>query len=523
MKKIEAALTVLLISLFSLTIHAQQTHTLKGTATHMSGKKVELLDFYGDKNRVVSSTTVDKDGLFRFPFSESSPVGMYRLKFENGRYVNIIYKHKDIVLSIARPKVQQGGFPMLDGIEVLSSGESKIYYDFLNALDLRRKRTALLNQMKHLYPPSKDGDKESGQNTTDVREAETAQFRIHIEEELSHLRKGFEGYIQNLIDNNPDSYAAKIISMTKPALNIKEPGKTPGPFLSGDERREWTRERFWDNIDLSDETLLHSPVIPSKISEYILLYRNDKLGRAEREIAYIEAVDAILLNASVNDAVFNVVLDIVTRRFERSEYELVLAYITENYILPESGCEDSEGVVSEDRAAELREKVAIIKKMAVGNPAPEIEMTQQGFFDLNVSEGTVVPASSSQMKLSAISSENTLVVFWASWCPHCASLLTALKPVYEEYRDAGLEVLAISIDTDQSAWQNAISKGQYRWINYSELSGWNGKAPLDYGVWSTPRMYLLDREKRIIARPATVEELIKSLALLKPTKVPKVN
>ena len=518
MKKIEAVLTVFLISLFSITVHAQQTHTLQGTAAHMAGKEVELLDFYGDKNRVVSSTTVDKDGHFRFSFSEDSPIGVYRLKFEAGRYVNVIYNREDIELLITKPKVQPGGFPMLDGIEVLSSGESRIYYDFLRALDLRRKRTAHLNQLKRLYPPSKDKDKVSDQNTTDVRETETVQFRIHIEEELSNIHKEFERYIQKLIKDNPNSFAVNIIKTTKTELNFKVAGEKPRRLFSVDEQRKWIREHLWDNIDLSDVTLLHSPVIPSKISEYISLYKNDKLGRAEREIAYIEAVDAVLLNASVNDAVFSVVLDIVTRRFERSEYELVLTYITENYILPKSGCEDSEGVVSDDRAAELREKVEIIKKMAVGNTAPEIEMTQQGFFDLNVSEGTVVPASSSQMKLSAISSENTLVVFWASWCPHCASLLTALKPVYEEYRDAGLEVLAISIDTDQPAWQNAISKGQYRWINYSELSGWNGKAPLDYGVWSTPRMYLLDREKRIIARPATVEELIKSLAPLKSTK-----
>ena len=518
MKKIETALTVLLISLFSLTIHAQQTHTLKGTAAHQAGKKVELLDFYGDKNRIVSSTIVDKDGLFRFSFAENSPVGMYRLKFENGRNVNVIYNHKDIELSITKPNIQAGRFPVIDGIEVLSAGDTRIYYGFLRTLDLRRKRTAHLNQLKHLYSPSKDRDKVSGQNTTDVREAETVRFRTHIEEELSNIHKGFESYIQKLIKDNPDSFAVNIIKTTKTELNFKVAGGKPRRLLSGDERREWIKEHFWDNMDLSDETLLRSPVIPSKITEYISLYKNDKLERAEREIAYIESVDVILLNASVNDAVFGVVLDIVTRRFEQSEFELVLTYITENYILPKSGCEDSEGVVSKDRAAELREKVAIIKKMAVGNPAPEIEMPQQGFFDLNVSEGTVVPASGSQMKLSGMSSENTLVVFWASWCPHCSTLLSALKPVYEEYRDVGLEVLAISIDTDQSAWQNAISQGQYRWINYSELSGWNGKAAKDYGVWSTPRMYLLDSEERIIARPANVAELKESLAPLKSFK-----
>ncbi|MEE9591013.1 MAG: TlpA family protein disulfide reductase, partial [Thermodesulfobacteriota bacterium] len=213
------------------------------------------------------------------------------------------------------------------------------------------------------------------------------------------------------------------------------------------------------------------------------------------------------------------VLDIVTRKFEKSEYELVLTYITENYILADSSCENSEAVVSADRAGELRDKVETIKKMAVGNPAPEIDMPQQGVVDLKIAEGSVVPASESQMKMSNISAEYTLVLFWASWCPHCPSLLSAVKRVYDEYRDKGLEVLAISIDKERSAWMNALSKGQYRWINYSELTGWDGKAAKDYGVWSTPRMYLLDREKRIVAKPATVKELEKYIAPLKLGKV----
>ncbi len=119
------------------------------------------------------------------------------------------------------------------------------------------------------------------------------------------------------------------------------------------------------------------------------------------------------------------------------------------------------------------------------------------------------------MKLSNISAEYTLVLFWASWCPHCSSLLSAVKGIYDEYRDKGLEVLAISIDKERSEWQNAISKRQYRWINFSELNGWDGKSAKEYGVWSTPRMYLLDREKRIISKPATAGELEESISRLK--------
>ncbi len=506
MKIIFAGLTALILIFFSSTIHAKQAYTLKGKAVHMAGRKVELLDFYADKNRVVSSTTVDKNGLFQFPFTDDSPVGMYRLRFAKGRNVDVIYNRKDIEISISKPNVQAGRYSLTDGIDILSSGDNRLYYSFLQTLDMRRKRTFHLNQLKLLYPPAKD--KISDNNTTGVTEAEL--FRGQIEIELGNMHQRFEAYIQQLIDNNPGSYAAKIIkTMKTPVLTVD---------VTGEGRREWIREHFWDRVDLSDATLLHSQVIPSKIFEYLSLYNDKRLKREEQEMALIEAVDDILFRAQADETVFSVVLDIVTRRFERSEYELVLTYITENYILSDSGCEDSEAVVSADRAGELRDKVETIKRMAIGNMAPEIDLPQQGIFDVTVAEGIVVPVSTSQMKLSNINAEYTLVLFWASWCPHCPSLLSAVKEIYDEYRDKGLEVLAISIDKERTAWQDAISKRQYRWINYSELTGWEGEAAKEYGVWSTPRMYLLDREKRIIAKPASVKELRESIAPLKLAK-----
>ena len=494
MKTILAGLTALLIFSYHINLHAQQAHILKGTASHMVDKKVELLVHYGEQNRSVSSTTVDKKGLFQFPFDDESPVGMYRLRFEKGRHVDIIYNRKDIELSISKPNVQAGRYSLFDGIDVLSSGDNRLYYDFLKTLDLRRKRTALLNQLKLLYPPSKNND-------------EAESFRFQIEGEMRNLHKVFEGYIDTLVDSNPDSYAARIIKTMKiPVPNVK---------VSGDVLKEWQKEHFWNKVDLSDATLLHSPVIPSKVFEYISLYTDNRLGRERQEMVFIEAVDDILIKAQADNAVFRVVLDVVIRKFEKSEYEQVLTYIMENYFLYESGCKDSESLVSEDRAGELRKRVESIKKMAIGNPAPEIDMPQQGFFDLKTAEGAVVPASSTQMKLSNISAENTLVLFWASWCPHCTALLSELKSVYEEYRDKGLEILAISIDKERTAWQGAISEKQYTWINYSELTGWEGKAAKEYGVWSTPRMYLLDREKNIVAKPASVSELERVIAPLK--------
>ncbi|MBT6226471.1 MAG: redoxin domain-containing protein [Candidatus Scalindua sp.] len=509
MKIIPSCLLALSLLFCSVTLQAQQTHTLKGSASGMAGRKVELLDFYGDKNRVVSSTSVDKDGLFQFPFNDKSPAGMYRLKFAKGRNVDVIYNHYDIELSISKPVMQAGQYTLFEGIDVLSSLDNSLYYGFLKTLDLKRKRTAHLTQLKRLYPPSKD--KVPGSDTAGMPVSGTGVFAGQVESELYNLHQRFEEYVHQLIEENPDSYSAKFIK------NMKTP--VPNPNMTGDGLREWQKEHFWDSVDLSDTTLLHSPLIPSKVFEYISLYGNKSMNREEQEMAFVGAVDDILLRARVDDEVFSVVLDIVVRKFEKSEFELVLTYITENYILADAGCEDSESVVSEDRVAELRKKVETIKKMAVGNPAPEIEMFQHGVFNLNIAEGAVVPLNNTQMKMSNISAENTLILFWASWCPHCPSVLTALKSVYDEYRDRGLEIVAISLDKERAAWQNAITEGQYNWVNYSELTGWEGTAATEYGVWSTPRMYLLDSSKKIIAKPGTVKELVKAIAPLKLARV----
>ena len=93
----------------------------KGTARHMANRKVDMLDFYGDKNRVVDSTVVDKTGNFRFLFTDDSPIDMYRLKFEKGRSVDFIYNHKDIEISINSSRVQAGTYSHSNEIEVLSS------------------------------------------------------------------------------------------------------------------------------------------------------------------------------------------------------------------------------------------------------------------------------------------------------------------------------------------------------------------------------------------------------------------
>lgn len=192
----------------------------------------------------------------------------------------------------------------------------------------------------------------------------------------------------------------------------------------------------------------------------------------------------------INEVVYDFVLNNLSEAFEKSDSEFVFSYIIENYTLADS-CKNSDSI-SLVRADELKVKIEKIRSLAIGKVAPEIRMKEKNGKSLNLSD---------------IKAKCTLVLFWASWCKHCTSLMPYVYEIYEQFKTIGLQVVAISVDKDRAEWEKAIATGKYTWINYCEVKGWESQAAIDYYVWKTPRMYLLDKEKNIVAKPVTIGEL----------------
>jgi thioredoxin-related protein len=115
------------------------------------------------------------------------------------------------------------------------------------------------------------------------------------------------------------------------------------------------------------------------------------------------------------------------------------------------------------------------------------------------------------VKLSGIGSEYTLLVFWSTACPHCVSMMPRLKELYSGQQPKRYEVMSVSIDTSRAAWTNYIKEEKLNWINVSDLKGFNGKSADDYNIYATPTIFLLDREKKILAKPITLMELEQAL------------
>ena len=117
--------------------------------------------------------------------------------------------------------------------------------------------------------------------------------------------------------------------------------------------------------------------------------------------------------------------------------------------------------------------------IAVGKKAPDFSMR-------SVSGG-------SDIKLSSFTDKPTLLVFYASWCPHCQKEAPTLQRLYTELGPKGLNVVGVDVDQQISDAQSFVKT--YR-ISFPVAHG-NPSAhssTLDtYGISGVPTVYVLDK------------------------------
>ncbi|MEJ8804422.1 redoxin domain-containing protein [Pontibacter sp. H249] len=101
-----------------------------------------------------------------------------------------------------------------------------------------------------------------------------------------------------------------------------------------------------------------------------------------------------------------------------------------------------------------------------------------------------------------------LLDFWASWCGPCRTEHPNIARAYEELKEKGLEIVSVSLDTNEKAWLNAIEKDSMTWTNVSNLKGFEDEVAIKYGIQVLPANFLINPDGVIIAKDLKGEELV---------------
>lgn len=104
--------------------------------------------------------------------------------------------------------------------------------------------------------------------------------------------------------------------------------------------------------------------------------------------------------------------------------------------------------------------------------------------------------------------------FWADWCPFCEGEMRSIEPVFLEYRDQGLTVLALNVRQDRATASNFV---ETLGISYDVLLDEDGAVARSYGVSALPTTFFVDRGGKMVTRilgestPSVFEKVVRDM------------
>ncbi|KAF5085803.1 Thiol-disulfide oxidoreductase ResA [anaerobic digester metagenome] len=270
------------------------------------------------------------------------------------------------------------------------------------------------------------------------------------------------------------------------------------------------------DIKANFDSLQAATIKGSKAHDLMMGY-SDKLGEYQTRM---EAV-----SAKFQEAYYNGTLTAENEAALRADYEVIskelgtyiLGFVNQNltsvvapYIIANQLADTMDIVRLENLAAsikapasetvyakDLNERIAKQKKIAVGQPAPEI---------------TLPDPDGNMISLSSLRGKYVLIDFWAAWCGPCRRENPNVVKVYSQYKDKGFEIFGVSLDYDRESWLKGIKDDGITWLQVSEVKGWETQPVQDYQITGIPHTVLIDPNGIIIEKNLRGEQLEAKLA-----------
>ena len=317
-----------------------------------------------------------------------------------------------------------------------------------------------------------------------------------IQQEISALYDKMDQDRADFIQEHPGHLMSAIFKAQQDVHVPEAPASVPDSL-----KRQWTYEyyknHFFDNYDLCDERMLHTPVLFQRVSAF-----QDKVLHMQNPDTIKYAWERLIEKTRCNPEMFKAFIAHPVDHYQRSliiGQDAIWVYLAKKYYLGGDAWWASASLVEN-----FRKRIERVEPLLIGNRPLDFSCP-----DTNVD-------TPEEMWVSVFSSPKryTVVLFWSLSCVHCQTSVPKWHELYRKHgEDWDFDVIAICKDHDVAEWKQYIHKhGLQDWTN---LCG--KKATLDYDdkwdVTTTPTIYVLDEQKRIVTKmiePEYLEEFLKS-------------
>jgi len=464
MKKF-AFIFVLFFAFVHNPIIAQNGYKIEVEVKDFSNDQLFLAYRRADKTYSADTATI-KDGTFVFEGDEPLGTGIYLILLPPAnKYFEFIVAPEEQQFSM-----QTDTIDLFKNLTFKNAPQNQLFFDY---------RTFMGTKI-----PASNALREQLEKETDSNK------KAKLQKELDALIVDVEKKQEGIWKKNEQNFAGKLI---KSWIEVPIPDVPEGE----DEREfqfKFYRQHFWDNWDWNEPGFVLTPYLQQKIDQYL-----DRLTVQSPDSLKI-AADYIIQNQLENKDAFRYSLTYILNKFYKPKIlglDEVYVHLAYKYYCGATPLADW---VTDDVKKKICDDAFMIRGVLIGNKAPNVS-TQ--LYSYEKEEWT-----DEKMALYDVDADYTIVFLWKPGCPACKKMTEEMKAFYAEYKEKRVEVFAISSATakDLEKAKKDIQTKKTTWITTADPYLKARALQKFYGT-SLPKIYLLDKDKKIIASRIGTDQL----------------
>ncbi len=462
---------VIFLTAFSAT-YAQGYKVTLQTPNYKSGLAY-LTYYYGKNINVEDSALVNDKGVAVFQKNEKLLPGIYSIVFPGKNKLFDFLVDKEQIISIKADTTD-----LINKTRVTGSKENILFQQYQKFID---SKSSHLQKELEAFKLSKN----------------KSDSLLH-EKNYNNLNKELNDYRDNIINKNPQSMLASLLtSMRQPnGLN-----KIPVTKEDSINNYQYYKQHYWDGITFTDERIVRTPFFLPKVEKFF----REVISQMPDSI--IREADYLLLRARIAPEMYKFLLNWLTDEYINPKYmgqDAVFVHLFEKY--------HSKGISSwlnEKQMTAISNRAYMLMSNLIGEKAANLEMTD---------------TSGMPQPLYDVKANYTIVCFWDPTCSHCREEVPRLDSVFNaKWKKEGVKIYGVLTEAaEQIKWRQFIHTYNLQsWINVYQ-SDVQKKADEEekkpsykqlYDVTQTPTLYLLDKDKHIIAKKLTWQQMDDMLSM----------